>query len=224
MNTMFSFEVPYKHTEDFKHLQDYTFLLPSDPPSRPKPPVILDNGFNEYGEPLSPEALAMKYLEPQAKVDFVIAPDHIDKNFEWHLTQAFELLACGIPLHAIMMVAQNPDWIPRYLDLGFSAIAVPYRRRLSGYKKWVFGTAKPFHYHFLGLAHPAELLYCQPDTIDTSMPIKLAMQGISLREWLRKGCPHLHTIDMPEYFEAELTPEQVALAEQNIKLLKRFVR
>ena len=70
--------------------------------------------------------------------------------------------------------------------------------------------------HFLGLISIPEIRDFHPPTCDTSMPIKLAMKGMMLRDWAAKDYPHIYTHELgnqgEDYFNAKLTTEQLEQA------------
>lgn len=81
--------------------------------------------------------------------------------------------------------------------------------------------------HFLGLLTLEELKEFDPPSIDTSMPIKLAMIGQTMEQWVETGCVHINTKDLGKYgasfFNSQLDESTLKLALENIDWLKEQV-
>jgi hypothetical protein len=226
----FSFEVPLYHLEDFEDLQDFHFILVQLLQNRDYrsfyqaernkglKTLWLDNGFNEVGQPLGVEALA--HWAEEMRMDKVICPDHPNwtrKEF-W---EAYDRMSIYLPGDKLIMVTSSrKEWhyFHQVRDVGY--FAVPYRARVGweGAQEWLLDT------HFLGLNSILELLKWYPNSCDTSMPIKLALQDKTLSDWDCEGYPHIHTKDLGleggDYFQTRMTPKQIKLARANITTLK----
>jgi len=221
--TQLSFEVPLHYLREFDEDQDFYFTLSflfKDPCYWDtiqrlvnKRMVWVDNSTNEVRTPDDVNHLATLYR--QIRPTRIIAPDHPDWGPETILTNALALAKKHVPKGRIVVITHHPDWIGHFFSYGISNFAVPYDFRYCTRDKLKrFGGC-----HFLGLLSVEELLIARPKTCDTSMPIKLALQGLTLREWIKAGCPHIHST--PNFFHLKMTRRQVRLAKQNIRHLKQ---
>jgi hypothetical protein len=221
--TLFSFEVPLKHLEDFDHLQDFHFSLSflykypeyKEFMLNTKKELWLDNSTNELKEPDSCSLLSA--LSNEVNAVKVIAPDHPDWNQETMLNSFLSLQKCGVPSEKICVIIHHPDWIGHFKSYGVRHFAVPYDFRYCTREKLKrFGEC-----HFLGLLSIQELKIAKPTTCDTSMPIKLALLGQTMQDWMVNGCPHLHST--PHFFDLTLSIKEVRLAKENIQELRRLL-
>lgn len=217
-----SFEVPTYHLEDFQEDQDYLFALTHLCKSKPyvkfhrrsKLDKILDNSENELGKPVIGPSLVKNALKIGASA--IIAPDH---DF-WSIAEtakAYEdtlRYANGTDLK-IYAVVRNKKEFSVLLDIGATQTAIPYEYRFTCEKSLLH-----IINHWLGLNNPLEARIFQPSTIDTGMPIKLAIEGITIDSWIRSCCPHIHNINYKEYFSIKMSLPQIRLAKRNIKRLK----
>lgn len=222
----FSFEVPIPHLEDFEDLQDFHFVLPQlleDPRYRSfllehrDKELWMDNGYNELGRPYPVHRLVQlaKELERDGReVNYIISPDSLDWNLPQFLDAMYSLIRewdkskiCGVVL--------GPTWKTAYEELGITKMAIPYEVRPG-----LFSLGELTKMHFLALRSPEELLYLNPASVDTAMPIKLAVYNLTWEEWKAAGGQHL---DFPRnYWNMELTPEQLELARKNIMEVRKY--
>ena len=229
--TKFSFEVPIKHLRDFQDLQDYHFTLSilyknldywryiQQVADEGLSTLWLDNSFNETFQ--ADEVKSLVNLYTRFPFTRVVCPD----DFNWTKEQqsrAFLELIESMSESKVLLPVANMEMC-YYLELqGVQHFAVSY---------WVRG--KNFTYeelnqipniHFLGLLTIDELTAIEPISCDTSMPVKIAMQGKTLDEWISEGCPHINTKDLgfqgSSFFDATLDDWTVDLARRNIKQLK----
>jgi len=218
-----SFEVPIKHLEAFEHLQDFHFSLSflykypeyKEFMLRTKKELWLDNSTNELKQPDSCSLLSKLYTELQPT--YVVAPDHPDWNQETMLNSFLKLQDCGVPPEKICVIIHHPDWIGHFKSYEVKHFAVPYDFRYCTREK-----LKRFEEcHFLGLLSIQELKIAKPATCDTSMPIKLALLGQTMEDWVSNGCPHLHST--PGFFNLTLSIKELQLAKKNIQELRHLL-
>jgi len=231
--TKFSFEVPIKHLSAFDDLQDFILVL-SFLCERPAyhqylmekereglKQIWIDNSFNELEAADDPHMMLywMKYYQASR----VVAPDALEWDSQ-EMLDSFLRIKRHIDPGKIIVVTHNFQMYKVLKQQGVEHFAVAYRKR----PKWnTSDLRKVSNVHFLGLNNIIELIKCKPLSCDTSMPIKLAMKGMSLRNWANEGYPHIHTKDLGkhgmDFFNAELTLEEIKLARRNICQLKEIV-
>lgn len=220
--TRFSYEVPLAHLKDFDEYQDLYFALSflcDDPyymnfikDNRRGRKVILDNSFNELGTPDTPSKMARIFNELEA--DMVVSPD----SDEWSLEQlkdAYKELISLVPKEKVLMVIRSKEeyeWLKSNISSHY-CVTFYHRPQLQD-------SIKHLAYHFLGLLNPWEIRKYSPISCDTSMPIKLALQGRTIDGWMADGCPHIHTKDVENFFTLTLTEEQLKLAKENCQWIK----
>lgn len=243
MTTKFSFEVPLKHLQDFHEDQDYIFtlsMLHND--SRYQKylkflrneglkTVWLDNSFNELFTAESIENLWP--LAQACNASKIVVPDSTTWTTQ-QLVQSFIDAGNFIssPTHdrsyQLVAVATDLKTAHALIQRGATHIAISYWCR----SQWEYSQIKELHQlktpiHFLGLLDIPELLQCRPQTCDTSMPIKLALQNKDLSTWASEGYPHTNTKDLGEagssFFETEMPAAQIDLAKRNIEMLRYAV-
>lgn len=225
--TRFAFEVPLKHLHDFDEDQDYLFSLSflfakshayETYHALTDKQHILDNSFNELGTPTSP--MAMQKLYEHIRPNYVVSPDG-DQFTPDELIATYATLASHIGPHNVLPVARTLEEISRFSLLGAAYIAVPYEHRLAFCLP--IGT-----YHFLGLNNLYELLHYEPRTCDTSMPLKIALNGWTVPQWIMQGCPHIHTKDIlggpKDFFNMKMTTKQIDLSKRNINYIKEVCK
>jgi hypothetical protein len=231
--TKFSFEVPIKHLQDFEDLQDFHFTLSMlydkseywrfylKQKAKGDKAIWLDNSWNEKGEPADATNLIDIYSD--LLPDKVISPD----SPEWPpiaILESFESLADHIPRAQLVAVTNNLKTY-QLLKPYAKTRAIAYRVRPTISSSSLF---RMMPMHFLGLNSIQEIREFKPFTCDTSMPIKLAMRGYSINDWVSKGCPHIHTRDLGpggmNFFNAKLTKDQIKQARINITTLKEMVK
>lgn len=222
--TKFSFEVPIKHLDYFHEHQDFLFALSSLfedkrysdymlKHSKQGEYLVIDNSFNELKKPTSASLLIdlFKYYKAEA----FVCPDSDEWSTQRQL-QEYENVLKLTSKDIIWPVARWPEEITYYKQVKAPIIAIPYEYRYFLQLKGLRGL------HFLGLRSPDEVLNFQPLSVDTSMPIKLALQGMTLKQWMDQCCPHFHTHLMPDFFSLTLSKEQLRLSVKNINDLKEM--
>lgn len=224
--TKFAFEIPIKHLEDFDDLQDFHFALSflfvntkyknyhRTKSLEGKKAVWIDNSWNETGEADDPVTMSRLYREIMA--DKVFAPDDMRWD-KYQLASAFQVMTKYIPANDIIVVVKSPEeqkWLSRR---GATNFAIPFRYRMTkSYKELEWCK----NYHFLGMNTIEEIKTLKPPSLDTSFPIRMAIYGWTLDDWIAKGQPRLWHKEMPNYYDLELTYDQLKLARQNIVTLK----
>lgn len=225
MRVAFSYEVPLYHLEDFDQVQDFYFAISFLFKNKSyatfiknqigKKPVWLDNSMNELRKPETVKDLARLDKE-YGPFDKIVAPDHIDWGMEKLVRSALELAEL-VGIERTVCVVQTPAQMRYAKTYGLQHFAVPYAHRYV-----TPDVLRQFEgCHFLGLVSISELAIARPASVDTAMPVKLALEGKSVEQWIKAGCPHIHT--KPKYFDAKLTPAQLTLAKANAQLLKQEV-
>lgn len=219
--TYWSFEAPLNHLQDFSDLQDYhlalSFLL-SDKryvtfleEERINKNIILDNSYNELKKAEGIETLIQ--MAEMIKADAVISPDDHTWTTEETINAYKVLKSKSEGKFQIMVPTKSMDEARAAWAEGVIGLALPYRFRPF------MPEAFPWHKtHFLGLRDPIEVKMLKPISCDTSMPIKIALQGMTIDEWIIDICPHVATV--PDFFHINMTIDQVELARRNIKRLK----
>lgn len=238
--TKFAFEVPIAHLQDFQPYQDFTFGLcfltyTSEEYSaylvkqiNNNQTVILDNSFNETNIPISTQELVRLYRF--YKPTQIISPDA-----DWwssDLVQAaYKELIRWVPQLSIMGVFRNYSQWAKLDYSGCKSFAIPYefRANLIGdkvvdIKLWIEGT------HYLGLGHVQQVINTHPVSLDTSIPIKMAIRGERFEDWdgvyVRKVAHETTPARLQrlwDYFHCTMTDAQLELAVHNIEVLKRSV-
>lgn len=233
MSTKFSFEVPITHLRDFEDLQDFHFMLSpllvqsfpyatfyQEQKAKGLKTLWLDNGFNEQGFPDMADRLIE--LAQNYRVSKVISPDAPNWPSLAILNHYYEMTKRLLEERVIVVVnsAETFDLLGDAMILGCTAIPYRCRPEMSGLLRnnpdWVKRS------HFLGLNSVPELLEYRPRSCDTSMPIKLALKGQTLRDWAEEGYPHVHTV--MNFFHLRMTDKEVDLARNNIISLKEAVQ
>lgn len=231
--TSFSFEVPIPHLEDFDDLQDFVFALSflgkderymkwlQKHAEAGLKTIWLDNSFNELGEADSSYELAKVGRNIQATC--LISPD----DPGWSTSQiasAFRNMTRWWEKDRLVAVVKNVAMYNHMRSEGAKHFAISYhvRRNCSLSKlRWVKGK----NIHFLGLIEDIprsikELTTLKPPSCDTSRPIKLALQGISMKQPNCQVSYHPPGKDKLTYFYTEMTTAQIDLARANITYLK----
>lgn len=228
--TKFSFEVPIKHLQDFEDLQDFHFILSMlyDNPvyrdfyeqqyRKGEKTIWVDNSFNEKQTPDDLNLLVD--IAQSLNAAKVISPDSLDWTQEV-IGDAFLETCEKIEPERIIVVARSPEMQTYLKRIGVAHFALPYKVRPN---LGMIDTMEMMPSHYLGLNDIPEILDFKPPTCDTSMPIKLAMKGIFVRDWAAKGYPHIYTYELglhgSDYFNATLSKEQLNLARLNIIRIK----
>ena len=223
--TRFSFEVPIKHLNDFHEDQDYIFSLSflfSDQDycryiTKNEKFHILDNSYNELGEPQSLDSLLTLYKH--YKTDLLVCPDS-DQWDSKRTVMSFAEAASIIGTNQVIGIGRSQTEIQALTKLGCSYLAIPFEHRLC----LPIPMFSPIH--FLGLNNIMELLAYEPETVDTSMPIKLALKNLTINQWVMLGCPHINTKDLIQscdFFHMKMKVTEIKLAKTNINRLKEIV-
>jgi len=226
--TLFAFEVPLKHLEDFDEDQDYHFALSflcresKDYFKYIKDKVdtgqivILDNSYNELNRPDDPREMVRLFRELGATA--VVSPDSDDWDFE-ELGAAYKEMTSCISRSRVWVVVRTRTEYDFFRSL-FS----PHPVLCSGFDRRPHTPILNKCQHFLGLASLREIQEYRPISCDTSMPIKLALKGRTIEEWIREGCPHYHTRDWESFFDLHLTNKKIQLAKENICKIKALAK
>ena len=224
--TKFSFEVPIQHLEDFEEYMDYTFALSFllkdiqyasyiNRKVKEGGLVMLDNSYNEIQKAETPSHMAnlCKLFNPT----FVMAPDADDFQVEDVVDNAIRVKEL-VGEDKTMAIYKNFEEREVLENAGIKHLAVSYYWRPFFPKEYSHPGA-----HFLGINSVDELIRHKPATVDSSMPLKMALAGYTLRDWIGSGCPHWHTKQDPMFFQNNLTKEVIDLTIQNIIALKEAV-
>jgi len=222
--TLFSFEVPLKHLEDFDEDQDFYFALSFlcresdeylyylEDRVREGCHVVLDNSYNELNEPDVPEELVRIFNELGA--DAVVSPDSDKWSFDG-LNESYQEMLSLMPSGKVWVVVRNEEEFHHFRYAARCCSTFYHRPQLPLLNKCT---------HYLGLASLREIQEYEPISCDTSMPIKLALKGRSIEQWVLEGCPHYHTREWPSFFKMHLTDKQIKLAKENICKLKALAK
>lgn len=224
---MLSIEVPLKHLDEFHEDQDYIFTLSflfkeklyQDYVLRNKKHHILDNSYNELGRPQS--ATEMIEIMKQYNASMIVAPDSDDWSFG-DMIQSYSAVAARVGINSTLGVARTLTEITALTRLNAPYIALPYEHRLCLPPQGVKTNAK---LHFLGLNNIMEVFVYSPISIDTSMPVKIALLGMTVDEWVMNSCPHIHTKDLmqsDDFFNMKMSKNQIKLSKTNINRLKEI--
>lgn len=226
--TRFSFEVPIAHLETFEDLQDFHFALSmlfaeeryknfySNLPRNKE--VWLDNSFNEQER--ADESSTLVRLARDYHIDKVVCPDALDWD-EKRICSSYQYMNVHLPSERLVTVVNSSEMLQYVKDnTSCRQFACAYRMR----RKHLYADLEwTRECHFLGLNGPNELIYLQPPSCDTGMPIKLAIMHKSYFDWVREGFTHADTTWMPGYFNYVMSDREIQIARDNIKRLKEFV-
>lgn len=226
--TKFSFEVPIPHLHDFDDLQDFVFALTC---------LCKREAYGNYLHNTLDKGLKTIWVDNSFNEN--LKPDHWSNVVRWgRFWEATKTIAPDSPDMSLVDIHRNwiavskrlspgkticvvKDWTMRdfMIKAGCTHFAIGFRTR----PQWSpYEIAKTPNVHFLGLNDLQELKM-GPPSCDTSLPIKLALKGRTLREWHEHGQGHI-TKGMPwqEYFSLEMTTQQIDLARRNICQLKEI--
>lgn len=225
--TLFSFEVPFNHLGDFEELQDFHFSVSTfyentrykaymcEQARKGLKSVWLDNGYNERMKADDPNKLAKLAFEVGANK--IVSPD----SPKWEPIQIFDSyfdMLHYFPSSKMIVVVKDEIMLKMGLRFKVTNFAYSYWVRMGKTLEEMMWATRC---HFLGLVNCKEIRELQPPSCDTSMPIKIALRGWSLRKWIEKDCPHIHTKDIyGEFFFKKMTTKQIDLAINNIIMLK----
>lgn len=233
--TKFSFEVPLKHLYEFEDDQDFHFTLSTlyhyqeyqeylhHVKAKGLSTLWLDNSYNEKKE--ADDASTLFLLNELWRPQRVVCPDS-PKWTTQQIADSFEIMRKRLPVDDLLVVVRNQEMYLDLKDMGCKNFAVSYHSRREGFTQRQMYAL--LNLHFLGLLEPEEVRLIRPTSCDTSMPVKIAMKGWHLVDWISMGCPHIHTADLglegKSFFEAEMTHWQLNLAHNNIKRLKEITQ
>lgn len=219
--TKFSFEVPLAHMEEFDRYQGFylalSFLCESSKwykgffkkKKEEGKMVILDNSFNELGVPDEPSTLIKLFTE--LKADFVVSPGPDSWGFE-ELKKAYKEMIKYVPQEKVLPIVRTREEYEWFKSQGVSNYCVPFE-----YRPALSSNILNLAYHFLGLLNPWEIRRFNPVSCDTGMPIKLALKGKTIWDWVVEGCPHINTKDIKGFFDVKMTPTELDLARRNME-------
>lgn len=235
--TLFSFEVPIVHLKDFSSYQDFHLCL-SHLCRQSKPylnfykekvneslkAVWLDNGYNENMK--ADSAYTLVKIAQMLHPHLIICPD----SPKWPVSKiqaAFDRmvsLTSRAALQSILMVVVRDEKMMSYMQChGVTKFAVSGRARTNFSS---LGWTKGLHY--LGVNTITELKDYFPISVDTSLPIKLALKGMTIRKFHESGLPCVHyeratgqVQKKKEYFNLHLSDKILELAISNIMALKK---
>lgn len=216
--TKFSWEVPTKHLRDFDPYQDYYLVLSflyKDPNfatfmMKTSKAIILDNSYNELREPGDPKTLYDLALRLNPR--WVICPDCHGWSLE-ELQHSYRSMERLIHPENLLIVVKNEEQYLWAMDEGIP-FCTTYDERMDLPDIINFKAT-----HFLGLIMPSEVRHFHPISCDTGMPIKLALEGKTIGQWIEEGYPH--PLTKPEYFDLTLTDKEIDLAIKNIEEIKK---
>ena len=176
--------------------------------------VWMDNGFHElgYSLPLDKLLTAAKMIHPTHFVAVEIARDPITTHH--HVIEAKRHLRAKKLPYKLVGTWQGSKRALERLEEMCDVVALPFRRP----RQEVLTDENSRNYHFFGIRTLDELRRTPPRSIDTSAPIKYALQGIDLRDRERRlRSPLLdYNIQLPD-----VLLDQVV---ENIKLLRKAAR
>jgi hypothetical protein len=241
-----SFEVPLAHLYDFDEYQDYLFVL-SHLCENPlyKNYVISSNKFkildnSAYELKRSVPASQICDVAEEIKADVIVVPDVLgDTDETLKVTEEFYkefTKRPGLKGVKTMIVPQGTTY-SEYLMCYYKMRGFPYDMigvsfytpgplfesedlRLKKVQSIV--NAEPNKkIHLLGLYRPSFLYeykkYLSIESIDTSMPVALAVYGKEFTDKsVKEGRP-------PAFFDLRLNKEQLSLAKRNIDNFKRII-
>jgi len=219
---LLSLEVPVRYLNVFDRYQDYHFVL-ADWALQDKtyknfmkdsPKVIyLDNGYNETKECVDPDTLVG--LAEDLGANYVVAPDpeddpqtHLDILKEWR------------NMHFQTIGVLHDSYKPYYDQIQQLAhvLAIPYRAKRA---RKPIGERTMHYFGFRSLKETYELARgTHFHSMDTSVPIKLALQGRCLDSFdYTNHRPDEVLKTKPEYLDLVLDPKTLALALYNSRVL-----
>jgi hypothetical protein len=179
----------------------------------------LDNSYNEKMKAESIKQL--RSIADQTGVDKIICPDDPSWSTAEILLKYYEM-NIFYPPENLIVVVNSEEMYKVALKNGVKNCAVSYWTRPNPI--YLSEHAWLHNLHFLGLLTIDELVLCEPPSCDTSMPIKLAIKGQTMEDWLAEGCPHINTKDLglygSDFFRSNLDPGTIKLARENILYLK----
>ena len=218
-------EAPTQYLGEFSSYQDFHFTVA--PWLREEAhmryfrnsplPLWLDNGFNELGEPIATEEIL--HLAKELTPAVVIPPDALNEA-EKHLRYLRNWKGLFPALVGILRSDYRRHWeeIISHSDI----LAVPYGTEGSRKLPILKDIGKPVH--LLGLRSVYELITLreQANSLDTGMPIKLALEGISIEKYVSRHKHRFHLRTGVEYISTSLDKEQLKLAHRNCLVLRHI--
>jgi len=218
-------EVPTLYLKDFERFQDFNFLIApwlGEDTKRltyfkaSKKVTYLDNGVNEYGEPTDLGGLL--FMAQEVGATTIVAPDEPDKPI--HHLDCLEKLKKE-PFEAIGVLCDSYRWYWREIIQLADIVATPFDVEMSrGELISIIPKDKPIH--FLGFRSLNELisLYSRIDSIDTGIPIRIALSGTKIEEYIIRHTDRRAHITPKDYYKLKLTEEQHDLAIRNTAVLR----
>lgn len=219
--TKFSFEVPLAHLDEFDQDQDFLFTLSFlykdwrylSYVSNSDKEIWIDNSYNETKQACQVED--MLHLFNCISPNLVISPDHAEWGHQ-KMLEVWQEMTKDLNKEDVSIIVHHPDWIGYYRSWGVEHFCVPYDFRYCTLSK----LNRFSGCHFLGLVSVKEISIAKPPSCDTSMPIKLALIGQTMDEWIQGECKHIHTD--PEFFNLKMTSKEIKLAKENIRRLREL--
>jgi len=226
-----SLQVPTAHLGEFEQYQDFIFV--NHPCLEDKDyrnymqrntmRKYLDNGYNETRQGVSLDDL----LRPRGIVyNAIVAPDMPD-DVRQHIDDLRRLRQLGHSQRiGVLKHAYHQHWQQIVHNSDIVALA-----RQPGYERYYLLQGHlpyPKPIHFLGLGSLDELVRCQGhvSSVDTSLPIKLALSHTSIEDYTQRTsvAPDFNfkaTHTALSYVDLILTPVERVLAHRNCAVLQR---
>jgi hypothetical protein len=196
--------------------------------------LILDNSMHELGSPLPVPALIVAAQLVHANI--LVPPDKLNvsmaTNLRW-LRETHAALRATYPFCKPAAVlcgrtaAARLAFVQIARALNIACLMLPFRKPRKAWFQHLLRAGVHFsHVHLLGVSERAELQWFAqvaaslPNTlfsVDTSKPIKWALCGRRMddgRPW--RGAP----VSSQDVLRARLTPAQLKLAIENVRILK----
>jgi len=220
----FSFEVPISYLNYFHKYQDYLLVLSHLLPlpvyesyflKKKKGMLsIIDNAFNELQVPNTPEEMSRLFYKYQPTL--VTSPDS-DRWDTQQTVEAYIELKESVPNENILCLFKNLEeyYILRAKGCKHLGSSFWWRPHIKDFPS----SRDIFYYGFLNFE---EYRKYKPFYCDTGMPIKLALKGYTIEEWVEQDCFHIHSKDFTEYLHSVLDPKTLELAEKNILTFKEI--
>ncbi len=229
----FAMEIPIPHLKQLSEHTDYDFALTHKvlqsgvrgkytqfykKQAKLGREVWLDNSFHELGYSVSANEISR--AADMIMATHLVAPEV--ENDARATEKAIEDFRVQVASHYRLIGTwwgYTKDL--KRLDSIADVVALPWRknrsRYLTGNELEHLNSEKPYsrHYHYFGFKTLDELRNYPPASLDTSMPIRAALQGIDLN--IRERRPKTQMLN----YEDKLTKAVLKLTLKNIKLLKK---
>jgi len=219
--TKFSYEVPIQNLEDFEPYQELYFAL-SFLCKRPKyfdymrkkvvegREVILDNSYNELQKPEEGGELVRIFKDLGASM--LVSPNDNKWSIK-ELESAYTEVVNLVPKEKVLFVVKSKEEYDYFQGLGHHKFATTYEQRPT-----LPTPILMYSYHFLGFINPMEIRRYVPFSCDTAQPLKLALRGKTMEDWVKEGYPHYKTT--PDFFNLTFSKEELDLAKRNCQWIK----